>query len=106
MDVKAAQLVVDREKARKQKVEHRRGIRQAAKGLRLMAEMLETDEITEWSINRNWGYREYNWNFEFKRIRNPFADEVTITFRYPLEKFEKMLKRRKLKEIRNVRSGR
>lgn len=93
----AAQLIVDRERARKDKLAKRRVTREIVKSLRLMAEMLETGEIAEWSIERNFGYAPLfgKSNYPLSLGRCERDDELTLKFRYPFSRFAKRLRRRK-----------
>jgi hypothetical protein len=94
----AAQLVVDKEKARQQKLMARRTTRELVKALRVMADMLEGGEIVEWSIDRNFGYNTFSWAPYRDRpdeMRRNGRDELKMTFRYSLDRFAKRLRRRK-----------
>lgn len=94
----AAQLVVDKAKARQQKLAARRATRGLVKALRVMADMVEGGEIPEWSIETNFGYNTLRMrpfiDVPDKLARNGM-DELKITLRHSLEAFAKRLRRRK-----------
>lgn len=90
----AAQLIVDKEKSRQRKLAARRATRELVKSLRVMADMLEGGEIGEWSIDWNFGHIN---TLSMQPLPNG-RDELKMTFRYPLDKFAKRLRRRKTRK--------
>lgn len=97
----AARLIVDKEKARQQKLATRRATRELVKSLRVMADMLEGGEIPEWSIETNFGYNTLRMrpyiDAPDRLLRNG-RDELKITFRHSFEAFAKRLRRRKARK--------
>lgn len=92
----AAQLFVDRARARDNRLFQRRATRETVKALRVMADMLEAGEVSEWQVQRNFGYMPQTQSQTvMQHTRNERADELRIEFRYSLEKFAKRLRRRK-----------
>jgi hypothetical protein len=91
-----AQLIVDREKARKDKLTRRRATRLVVKSLRTMADMLESGEVSEWSLETNFGHMPLYGDSRVPiALRGNGQDDLSIKFRYSLAMFAKRLRRRK-----------
>lgn len=91
----AAQLVVDRFQAARNRTFQRRATRETVKALRAMADMLEAGEVSEWAIDRNFGYMPVTVHpSAVAEMRRNGVDTLTITFHHSLEKFGKRLLQR------------